>query len=349
METNWKNVIDNFLECYHCHIAHKEFVDLVDMDTYDVKTHGIWSAHFAEAGKHKNSAYDVRGATVTTHAVWWLWPNTCLLRYPGRSNFMVFQVIPDGPERTLRDLGLLPRDAPSSTEAEDRVGAPTSTRCCRCRTSNWSRACSAGCARPRSTRAASSSTRLAADPGLSEHGVHHFHGFILDAYRSLVGRARTTTSQTLSRSRPRGREPEVPKPVIITCAPTGGIHTPTMSPHLPITPEEIATASHRGRGGRGVDHPPARPQPRDGPARPEARALFRSSCRRIAAESDDAVLNVSTGGGLGMTREERLRAAVAASPEMASLNVGSLNFGIFPMPDEVRRTGSTTGSRSSWR
>ncbi len=101
VNTNWKNVIDNFLECYHCHIAHKEFVDLVDMDTYEVKTHGIWSSHFAEAGKHANAAYDVSGASVTEHAVWWLWPNTCLLRYPGRGNFMVFQVLPAGPGRTL--------------------------------------------------------------------------------------------------------------------------------------------------------------------------------------------------------------------------------------------------------
>lgn len=99
--SNWKNVIDNFLECYHCHIAHKEFVDLVDMDTYEVKTHGIWSSHFAEAGTHDNAAYDVAGASVTQHAVWWLWPNTCLLRYPGRGNFMVLQVIPAGPGRTL--------------------------------------------------------------------------------------------------------------------------------------------------------------------------------------------------------------------------------------------------------
>ena len=51
----------------------------------------------------------------------------------------------------------------------------------------------------------------------------------------------------------------------------------------------------------------------------------------IIKQSTDAVVNVSTGGGLGMTREERLRAAVLASPEMASLNVGSMNFGIFPM------------------
>ena len=53
VQTNWKNVIDNFLECYHCHIAHKEFVSLVDMNTYEVRTHGIWSSHFAEAGKHE--------------------------------------------------------------------------------------------------------------------------------------------------------------------------------------------------------------------------------------------------------------------------------------------------------
>jgi choline monooxygenase len=99
--TNWKNVIDNFLECYHCHIAHREFVDLVDMGTYEVRTHGVWSSHFAEAGKHENAAYDVSAATVNQHAVWWLWPNTCLLRHPGRANFMVFQVLPAGPERTL--------------------------------------------------------------------------------------------------------------------------------------------------------------------------------------------------------------------------------------------------------
>jgi phenylpropionate dioxygenase-like ring-hydroxylating dioxygenase large terminal subunit len=95
------NVIDNFLECYHCHVAHREFVALVDMETYEVRTHGIWSSHFAEAGKGENPAYDVAGASVTQHAVWWLWPNTCLLRYPGRGNFMVFQVVPAGPDRTL--------------------------------------------------------------------------------------------------------------------------------------------------------------------------------------------------------------------------------------------------------
>lgn len=121
----------------------------------------------------------------------------------------------------------------------------------------------------------------------------------------------------------------MPKSVIVTCAPTGGIHTPTMSPHLPITPDEIATAAiEAAQAGAAIIHLHARnPETGQPDPRPE---LFQQFMPQIS-ESCDAVLNVSTGGGLGMTREERLRAAVATSPEMASLNVGSLNFGIFPM------------------
>jgi uncharacterized protein (DUF849 family) len=119
------------------------------------------------------------------------------------------------------------------------------------------------------------------------------------------------------------------KQVIITCAPTGGIHTPTMSPHLPITPQDIAAASiEAAEAGAAIIHLHARdPETGQPDPRPE---LFLEFMPEIA-KGCDAVLNVSTGGGLGMTREQRLRAAVATSPEMASLNVGSLNFGIFPM------------------
>lgn len=122
------------------------------------------------------------------------------------------------------------------------------------------------------------------------------------------------------------------KPIIITCAPTGGIHTPTMSPHLPITPQQIADASlGAAEAGAAIIHLHAR-NPETG--RPDPRPeLFQEFMSTIAASSD-VVMNVSTGGGLGMTREERLRAAVAVSPEMASLNVGSLNFGIFPMAEK---------------
>ncbi|GAB3271135.1 BKACE family enzyme [Kineosporia babensis] len=129
----------------------------------------------------------------------------------------------------------------------------------------------------------------------------------------------------------------MPRPVIITCAPTGGIHTPSMSPYLPLTPSDIAQASiEAAEAGAAIIHLHARnPETGQPDPRPE---LFQEFMPRIA-QACDAVLNVSTGGGLGMTREERLRAAVATSPEMASLNVGSLNFGIFGM----------LGRRTDWK
>ena len=119
------------------------------------------------------------------------------------------------------------------------------------------------------------------------------------------------------------------KSVIITCAPTGGIHTPTMSPHLPVTPDEIAAASIEAAGaGAAIIHLHAR-DPKDGRPDPDPER-FMEFLPRIK-QGCDSVVNISTGGGLGMTREERLRAARRASPEMASLNMGSMNFGIFPM------------------
>lgn len=124
----------------------------------------------------------------------------------------------------------------------------------------------------------------------------------------------------------------MPKSVIITCAPTGGIHTPTMSPHLPITPAEIATASiEAAEAGASIIHLHARdPETGKPDPRPETFMQFLP----VIKQSTNAVINVSTGGGLGMTMDERLLAATTASPEMASLNMGSLNFGIFPMAEK---------------
>lgn len=116
-------------------------------------------------------------------------------------------------------------------------------------------------------------------------------------------------------------------PVIVTCAPTGAVPTPSMSPHLPVTPDAIATAAiEAAEAGAAVLHLHAR-DPETG--RPDPRPeTFMRFLPRIRAETD-AVLNITTGGGLGMTLDERLRAAKAAQPEMASLNVGSINFGLF--------------------
>jgi uncharacterized protein (DUF849 family) len=119
------------------------------------------------------------------------------------------------------------------------------------------------------------------------------------------------------------------KPVIVTCAATGSIHTPTMSPYLPITPAEIATAAiEAAEAGASVIHLHAR-DPETGKPDPRPETFMRFL--PVIKQASDAVVNISTGGGLGMTVDERLAAAVRASPEMASLNMGSMNFGIFPM------------------
>ena len=114
--------------------------------------------------------------------------------------------------------------------------------------------------------------------------------------------------------------------VIISCAVTGGIHTPSMSPYLPITPEEIAKSSiEAAEAGAAIIHLHAR-DPNDGRPSPDP-ALFMQFLPRIK-QNTDAVINITTGGGLGMTLEERLAAGIQASPEMCSLNMGSMNFNI---------------------
>ena len=124
------------------------------------------------------------------------------------------------------------------------------------------------------------------------------------------------------------------KSVIITCAPTGGVHTPTMSPHLPVTPSEIATASiEAAEAGASIIHLHAR-DPETG--KPDPRPEVFKQFLQIIKQSSDAVVNISTGGGLGMSIDERLAAALSAKPEMASMNMGSMNFGLFPMLDKYK-------------
>ncbi len=124
------------------------------------------------------------------------------------------------------------------------------------------------------------------------------------------------------------------KPVIITCAITGGIHTPSMSPHLPVTPAEIAaSAVDASDAGAAILHLHAR-DPDTGKPDPSP-ATFRQFLPRIK-QGCASVVNVTTGGGLGMSREDRIRAAMDAGPEMASLNVGSMNFGLFPALDRFK-------------
>ena len=122
--------------------------------------------------------------------------------------------------------------------------------------------------------------------------------------------------------------------IVITCAVTGSIHTPSMSPYLPLTPDEIATAAiEAAEAGATVLHLHAR-DPKDGRPSP-AVEHFMAFLPRIK-QSTDAVVNITTGGSAAMTLEERLAGPLAVSPEMTSLNMGSMNFGTYPMLDRPR-------------
>jgi uncharacterized protein (DUF849 family) len=122
--------------------------------------------------------------------------------------------------------------------------------------------------------------------------------------------------------------------VIISCAVTGSIHTPTMSDALPVTPDQIATQSiEAAEAGAAILHLHAR-DPKDG--RPTADpAVFQQFLPRIK-QSCEAVVNITTGGGLGMTVEDRIAAAAKFSPEMTSLNMGSMNFSLAPLADRYK-------------
>lgn len=114
------------------------------------------------------------------------------------------------------------------------------------------------------------------------------------------------------------------KKVIITCAPTGSIHTPSMSPHLPVTPDQIAQAAiEAAEAGAAILHLHAR-DPADGRPSPSA-AHFGAFLPRIK-QATDAVINISTGGSATMTLDARLEAAIAFRPELCSLNMGPLIF-----------------------
>ena len=117
--------------------------------------------------------------------------------------------------------------------------------------------------------------------------------------------------------------------VIISCAITGSIHTPSMSPHLPVTAEEIATSAlGAAEAGAAIVHLHAR-NPIDG--RPDQSPEAFEPFLRVIKQSSDVVVNLTTGGSPYMSVEERVRPAAHWKPEVASLNMGSMNFGLFPM------------------
>ena len=121
--------------------------------------------------------------------------------------------------------------------------------------------------------------------------------------------------------------------VIVTCALTGSVHTPTMSEYLPITPEEIAQqAIDAAAAGAAILHLHAR-NPEDGRPTPDPE-IFQRFVPRIA-EATDAVINITTGGSTQMSLQERLAYPLLAKPEMCSLNMGSMNFSIHQAAQKI--------------
>lgn len=125
------------------------------------------------------------------------------------------------------------------------------------------------------------------------------------------------------------QSPARERKVIVTCAITGAIHTPSMSPHLPVTPEQIADAAiGAAEAGAAIVHLHARnPETGKPDQSPEAFGRFLARIKQRTG----AVINLTTGGAPYMTVQERVQPAATFKPEIASLNMGSMNFGLFPM------------------
>jgi choline monooxygenase len=179
VKANWKIVVDNFLECYHCPVSHKDLITLIDMHNYQVTTHDIYSSQISPTKKTNNSAYNVEGASIQDHFLWWLWPNTGLLRYPGGPNWMVWNFIPVDAETTIETFDFFfPESSPTAQQMEaieyiDKVLQKEDI--------DIVESVQRGMRTPANEKGGRFVVCSGNDKGESEHGVHHFHGLYLKA------------------------------------------------------------------------------------------------------------------------------------------------------------------------
>jgi len=177
--SNWKIMVENFLECYHCAPAHKDFVNLVDMDSYRTKVQGIYSSQISDAARTtESSAYHFeKGEVDFGYAGWFLWPNLTIWIYPGEPNISTLQIIPDGHGRTIEYQDwYLPNPEPSQQQRDAMayqkdVLQPEDVALCE---SVYRGLQSKGY----------NQGRFVVDPErseLSEHAVHHFQQLYVDA------------------------------------------------------------------------------------------------------------------------------------------------------------------------
>ncbi|WP_373504342.1 aromatic ring-hydroxylating dioxygenase subunit alpha [Aestuariivirga sp.] len=185
IKANWKVVVDNFLECYHCHPAHRDFVDLVDMDSYRNIINGLYVSQISDAPRTTTAkAYSFeKGDVDFGYAGWYLWPNLTLWVYPGEPNISALIMIPDGTDRTIEHLDwFLPTTEVSDQVRQamaymDKTLQPEDIALCESvQRGLKSRGYNQG--------------RFVIDPGhpeLSEHGVHHFQRMVARALSAELG------------------------------------------------------------------------------------------------------------------------------------------------------------------
>jgi choline monooxygenase len=176
---NWKVLIDNFLECYHCHTAHKDFVDLVDMPSYRSVACGLYSSHCSgKARSETNRAYSFKQGDVDFgYAGWYVWPNFTIWAYPGEANLSVLQMNPTAPERSIEYQDWFTPGGAVTPQLKDAIDyqidvlQPEDIGLCESvQRGLKSKGYNQG--------------RFVIDPGrteLSEHAVHHFQKLVLDA------------------------------------------------------------------------------------------------------------------------------------------------------------------------
>jgi len=182
---NWKVMIDNFLECYHCAPAHRDFVDLVDMKSYRSTVKGIYSSHISKAARSTSTkAYDFEVGDVDFgFAGWFLWPNLTIWAYPGEANLSVLQMVPDGNANTIEYQDWFVPDGKITDQLKETIDyqklvlQPEDISLCESvQRGLKSRGYNQG--------------RFIVDTErteLSEHTVHHFQSMVVDALGAELG------------------------------------------------------------------------------------------------------------------------------------------------------------------
>ena len=176
---NWKVVVDNFVECYHCPLVHPEFASLVDMSSFQMETFSNWSRQLAPDTRPENSAYPFDSeAPVQNAAFWYLWPTTSISMFPGSPNLIVLSILPLGHEKTSFSgyqyaLDIDQDDDMRQQYQTDVLSPPDVALCESVQKGLRSQSYDQG--------------RFIVDPdlsGIAEHAVHQFHRLVLSALGS---------------------------------------------------------------------------------------------------------------------------------------------------------------------